>query len=229
MVRSHQARDLAPAINGLKTAEGLFAVDGDQRIVHWNDTAERLLGMRAADVVGRACHEVFAGRDAEGFPFCRANCAVTQKARRGRATEDYDVIVRRPDGREVRANVSIMLLKQPHEAPLVLHAFRDVTERRRVETFARRALESLREIDSSPKAQPEAEPDHDSPPPAPPLSPRETEVLGLMAAGLTTKQIAERLEVSPITARNHITHVITKLGARNRLQAVLYATRRRLV
>jgi DNA-binding NarL/FixJ family response regulator len=125
--------------------------------------------------------------------------------------------------------MSVMLLKQPQETPLVLHSFRDVTERRRVETFARRAMESLREIESLPEGEPEQDPDEPRPTPVPPLSRREMQVLQLMAVGLSTRDIADHLGVSPITARNHITHVISKLGAGNRLQAVLYASRRRLI
>ncbi len=231
MVRSHHAltKEASPFLDGIKTAEGFFAVDCDQRIVHWNETAEQMLGFSAADVLGKPCHEVFAGRDAQNFRFCRPNCPVTQNARRGRATLDYDVVAKKPDGRDMWANVSVMLLKKPHQAPLVLHTFRDVTERRRVETFARRAMESLREIESPPPGEPEPETEEPRPTPVPPLSRREMQVIQLMAVGLTTKDIADHLGVSPITARNHITHVITKLGAGNRLQAVLYASRRRLI
>ena len=190
-----------------------------------------MLGKSAEDVLGKPCHEVFAGRDSQNFRFCRQNCPVTQNARRGRATPDYDVVALGPDGRDIWANVSVMLLKQPRGAPLVLHTFRDVTERRRVETFARRAMESLREIESPPTdGEPESEePDEPRPTPVPPLSRREMQVLQLMAVGLSTKEIGEHLGVTPITARNHITHVISKLGAGNRLQAVLYASRRRLI
>src|SRR5512132_3435695 len=120
MVRSHHALRLetAPFFDGLKTAEGFFAVDCDQRIVHWNDSAEQMLGIAAADALGRPCHEVFAGRDAQNFRFCRENCPVTQNARGGRATADYDVIATRHDGKDVWVNVSVMLLKKTQETPL---------------------------------------------------------------------------------------------------------------
>jgi PAS domain S-box-containing protein len=233
MVRSHQTlpKEVVPFVQALKTAEGFFAVDCDQRIVHWNESAEQMTGRSAPEVLGKPCHEVFAGRDAQNFRFCRHNCPVTQNARRGRTTNDYDVIARRADGTDMWANVSVMLLKQQRGAPLVLHTFRDVTERRRVETFARRAMESLREIESPPQSQDQAESETEEPrpTPVPPLSRREMQVLQLMAVGLSTKDIAEHLGVSPITARNHITHVISKLGAGNRLQAVLYASRRHLI
>ncbi len=55
------------------------------------------------------------------------------------------------------------------------------------------------------------------------LSGREVEVLGLAARGLTTRQIAERLYISPKTADHHIQHVYTKIGVSTRAAAALWA------
>ena len=61
------------------------------------------------------------------------------------------------------------------------------------------------------------------------LSAREREVLHLMADGLTTKEIAKRLEISVKTAENHRGRVLAKLGLRNSAELVRYAMRKRLV
>ena len=55
------------------------------------------------------------------------------------------------------------------------------------------------------------------------LSPREVEVLQLAARGLTTKEIAETLYISPKTADHHIQHVYTKIGVSTRAAAALWA------
>jgi DNA-binding CsgD family transcriptional regulator len=55
------------------------------------------------------------------------------------------------------------------------------------------------------------------------LTAREAEVLGLAAHGLTTRQIAERLVVSPTTIDSHIRSAMERLGARNRVHAVALA------
>ncbi len=60
-------------------------------------------------------------------------------------------------------------------------------------------------------------------PPVDTLSPREREVLDLMALGLTNHQIAQRLWVSSATVKTHVSHVLAKLGQADRTQAVVYA------
>lgn len=66
-------------------------------------------------------------------------------------------------------------------------------------------------------------------PPAPSLSPRETEVLALLADGLPVAQIAKTLYISESTTKTHISKLYDKLGAANRAQALMTAMRRGLI
>jgi DNA-binding NarL/FixJ family response regulator len=61
------------------------------------------------------------------------------------------------------------------------------------------------------------------------LTPREREVLILIAEGATNKEIAAKLVVSENTARNHVSHILGKLGFSRRSEAAAYAVRKGLV
>jgi DNA-binding NarL/FixJ family response regulator len=61
------------------------------------------------------------------------------------------------------------------------------------------------------------------------LSPRERQVLRLVAEGLSTKQIARKLAITERTVKFHVASILNKLGADNRAQAVAVATQRGLL
>jgi DNA-binding NarL/FixJ family response regulator len=63
----------------------------------------------------------------------------------------------------------------------------------------------------------------------PALSPRERDVLALVADGRDNAEIGRRLFLSPSTVKSHVSRVLEKLGVENRVQAAVYATRHSLV
>lgn len=115
----------------------------------------------------------------------------------------------------IRAGASGFLLKDsPPED--VLDAVRVVAggEALLAPSVTRRIIEALA-----------ARPDEDQPPPADleVLTSRECEVLVLVGRGLSNAEIGESLFVSPATAKTHVSHVMTKLHARDRAQLVVVA------
>lgn len=62
-----------------------------------------------------------------------------------------------------------------------------------------------------------------------PLTPRETEVVGLLAQGYSNREIAHRIGASEGTVRIHVSHILAKLGVTDRTQAALQAIKRGIV
>jgi PAS domain S-box-containing protein len=200
------------------TADGVCAVGVDGRIVFWNRAAERLLGYAAREVAGKPCCDVFVGRDPAGNRLCYQGCHVQTLVKRGEAVEHFQMATRTKAGRPVWLDISILVVPGARrDATTTVHLCRDVTTAHEVEILVRERLA---------QAQPAASPDG-APPPE--LTRREIEILRLLAAGASTRAMADRLHVSPATVRNHVQHILEKLGVHSRLEAAAYATRRGLV
>jgi len=196
-----------------RTADGVMAVDPECRIILWNRSAEWILGRSAAEVLGRGCHDVFCGRDEHGNLFCHPDCSVLVMARRDEFARPYDLVTRAKDGTERRLNISTVLVPSPR-GNIVVHLFRKVTDAVRHPRLPETRLEGPGGASvASPSAHPQA----------PPLTPREHEVLRLLARGESTPAIARRLFISAATVRNHAQNILTKLGAHSRLEAVALA------
>jgi len=199
------------------SADGVYAIDAEQRIVYWNAAAERILGYQPSEAIGRFCHELLAGGEA-GTQVCHAECSVMACALRGRAAATYDVRQRTRSGEIRLLNVSVIVLRgSKRRSTLAAHIFRDVTEHRRQDDRVR----GLLALTAADRAQDAGTADR--------LTPRETEVLRLLASGLTNAQMAQALGISQTTVRNHVEHLLAKLDVHSRLEAVVYGAQHHLL
>ena len=120
------------------------------------------------------------------------------------------------------AGASGFLLNGGEPADLV-HAIRTVAsgEALLAPTVTRRLIDAYI---SRPQPAPVADPDG-----LDELTARGREVLALVATGLTNAEIADELHLSPLTAKTHVSRILMKLGARDRVQLVVIAYRTGIV
>jgi PAS domain S-box-containing protein len=196
------------------SADGVFAVAPDDRIILWNDAAERLLGYKRADVLGRPCNDVIRGEDRSGRRVCIGGCHVTSLARHGRLVENFRIVARNKQGQPVPLSIGVVVVpaRRP-ELSTVVHYLRPLEET------------VPKDPGACPDPVPREHPDggNGDEPSLSILSPREREILRLMAEGRSAREIADRLFISYATVRNHTQHILEKLHMHSKLEAVALA------
>jgi DNA-binding CsgD family transcriptional regulator len=186
----------------IRSGDAVFSFDEEMTVLTWNRAAEALTGRSAEEAVGRPCWEVLGGLDEHGGVFCHANCSVARHAARGWQVAPHRLSIKTQTARRA-ATVSTIAVDTPDGAPRFLHLLRNGPE------------------------EPPAEPARSSSRPA--LTPRQLEVLQLIAGGLRARTIANRLEIAETTVRNHIRTILVELGCHSQVEALAEAKRWRLV
>lgn len=194
----------------LRIEGGAFAVDSRRQVVFWNQACERLLGVSARAALGQPCFHVIRANGASGGRYCSKRCTLATLVRGGAAPEPMPLWLSAADGVPQPLSVSVFLIPSPQQGRWhVMHVLTEVqhtngTQSGDLATAARNDVSTA-------------------------LTPRETEVLQLLAQGHCTAEIASRLYLSPVTVRNHVQHLTGKLGLHSQLEAVAYAYRNDLV
>jgi len=178
----------------IRSGTAVFRTDPYGWIADWNPAAERLTGMPAKEAVGRPCWDVIAGRDDAGALLCHPGCSTARLAREGWPVRSVTANVRTRGGAR-RVTVSTIVVQNGGEEPIVLHTLHDAAET------------------SAPAAE-DGQPE---------LTPRQREILGLLAQGVRARQIAVHLRLSETTVRNHIQAILLALGVHSQLEAVARA------
>jgi PAS domain S-box-containing protein len=205
-----------------RSPDAIFVTDRQNRVVCWNRSAEHLLGYAEDEAVGAACSGMLQGSDSHGNRYCFETCPVSQLAARGESIRRFELKLRAKDGATLPVEATFLtLVVDPPERFYVVHILRPA---------------------GTPNAASPA-PSEESQPPvsqlvvarqsvdarARRLTPREVEVLGMLAAGRTTPEIAERLHISTLTARNHIQNLLDKLEVHSKAEAVAFAFQKHLI
>lgn len=209
-------------------SDGMYAVDSNQRVVVWNKHAELILGWKSGEVLGSHCHEIVGGMS-QGESVCGPNCPSFSMAKSGEVPPSHTVRSRTKSGDQRWINISHVLIpNDQRKLGALVHIFRDVTESQEATETVKRILAV---IPSHPNVNVTIgfqKPD-ETVPATNPLSKREVELLRMLAEGKRGDDIAKQLVLSDVTVRNHIQHILTKLKVRNRLEAVILASRQKLI
>jgi PAS domain S-box-containing protein len=184
-------------MNGFVSDTAIMVFGDDLRIVCWNDGAEQLTGVPSTEAVGRYCWEVIAGHDDHGHLTCHKACSRARLVREGRTVP-----------------------------PALLHARTAAAGRRRLsfETITARSDEGrlyLHVIHDAPATAAEEPTAPAGPPPR--LTPRQREILALLAEGTPVKTVARKLGLMETTVRNHVRLLLVALDAHSQLEAVARA------
>ena len=196
------------------TADAAFLSDDRGLIVAWNKAAEHLLGFAAAEVVGTPCHEILCGVDTFGNRFCDESCAIQKMATRDEPVQRFVMDVRHAGRRRLHLLVSVVRLPAA-EGFLQLHLLHPA------------GATTSRAVGPSPDSEGPGVAERSEPTVEAilTLTPREREVLTLLAAGSTSQDVATELFISLTTVRTHVQNILRKLDVHSQLEAVATAYR----
>lgn len=208
-----------------RSTDGVFAVDVKEQIVFWNEACENQLGIPRQDALGHACYDVVHACTLSGQPFCKPGCCMARLAGGGSAPEAFSLRFGKGRGKSQKLSVRAALVPAPQpDLWTVVHLL-----------YRGETADSYESLEQSHRQQPcipqgrrirnktlSSSPD-DS------LTARERVILHLLAEGLACSVISQQLCISLVTVRNHIQHLIGKLGVHSQLEAVAYAYRHNLI
>lgn len=222
--------ELTLLVDMARTQESVIAVDSACRIVFLNEHAEALLGYRASDVIGCCCYEALHLADAPGSQSCAMCSGALGTPGAQPSSGRYVAYATTQSGEHIWLRVLALPASNAIGEQRTVHILRAVGSEDLAHDDATIILErpmtatlqgldqSAHEIAGSDRQVTPSRKSHL-------LTRRELEVLKLLAGGLSNANIAAKLSISPVTARNHVTSIIEKLGANTRLQAVIIASR----
>ena len=198
-----------------RTSDAMVAIDAEFNIIGWNDAATDLLGYEPADALGKSCQDILGFSDQCDNGICDGFCPAVAPGGPEQIIETQQVLGHTAEGRKVWLSASTIVppLDLRDQCRLV-HLIREVSLPPELERIV---VERL----GGPSV-----PTNDRDRRLDVLTPRERDVLRLLTEGLDGTAIAEQLFLSPATVRNHVQHILGKLGVHSRTEAVALALRR---
>jgi PAS domain S-box-containing protein len=171
-------------------------------IVAWNKSAEAAFGYTATQAVGRKCWDLLAGQDVFDNRYCCQGCPIREMAFCHEPIKGSTLTMKTAMQERRKYDICMLLVCDSNGTELLVHLCHPAREAADARPGA--ALAGRTPARSGRRA----------------LTPREVEVLALLADGLETREIASELCISVATSRNHLQHVLRKLRAHSRVAAI---------
>ena len=219
----HVADEIRPILAAVEhSPDAVFITDRTNRIIAFNHAAESLLGHSSLEAVGAPCAGLLGGSDGWGNRYCSDCCPLVEMAGRGEAIRRFDLRLNPKRGGPILTEVTVLQLAvPPPHFFYLLHILKPSDRGIPTQSTGdevggppRSAMNSVRESADARVRK---------------LTNREVEILGLIAAGRTTPEIAASLYISALTVRNHTQNILDKLELHSKAEAVAFAFQKRLI
>lgn len=189
----------------------VWVSDLDKTLIFLNYRAENLLGRSMLDCVGNRCFEVVRGRTARGKRFCSEHCPAVHELHFKREIEPFRIRV--GTKRRARWVQVVLIAAQPPDfsGKRLVHCVIDDEREQRFKRYLTKVMSRTPGTRLNNRGLTSFQ-----------LTQREEEILALLADDQSLHDIAGKLHVSYTTIRNHVQHILTKLGVHSIMEAVAF-------
>ena len=192
------------------TADAVFGLDKNRHVRFWNKSCESLLGFSPQQAIGRPCAELLCGDDLQGNRVCGPECPIAKFFDVQAPNCNFDLVLKPEVGTPIMVNVGSYYTsgsdQKNNNDVHVFHSMRVVNCHQLIQRLSNNSCTEEQDNKKIHK-----------------LSKREYEILRLLPKGIVTRDIADQLDISPATVRNHMKNIFSKLEVHSRAEAVTYA------
>lgn len=212
------------------STDGVFAVGADNKIVFWNKSAQKIMGYKPKEVLGKSYKEIIPATDFNGNPVCLKKTGFKKENNNDvNRVHNYEIITHSIKANRIWLSISVFYVPEGLDKyGMSVYIFRDITRQKIYEKIIKEVISKTDIADQLKITIPSIKKDNNISPPNR-LTTREREVLLLLADGYSTKFISSNLYIALSTLRKHIRNIYSKLQAHSMLDAVAKARQNNLI
>lgn len=185
--------------------------DEDRNIAFLNGRAEELLGRSSGRCIGKPCYQIIRGKTGKGEKFCSVQCPAVRQLTHQKEIEPFRIRV--GVGRRARWVQVVMIAAHSPDMTGVrmIHCVVDDDKEQKFRRYLTRVMTRTPGARLGKREGTSFR-----------LTRREKEILSLLSQDASLYEIADKLHLSYTTVRNHVQHILRKLGVHSIMEAVAY-------